>query len=291
MLLYTKMFLVRLKYCVISTVVCFLFGIPTVFSQTGCVSENTSFLPGEELNYKVIYNWGMIWLESGKATFRVGSAQIKGRTLYVLNGSGSTYPNYDWFYKVKDVFESYVDSATLRPLTTSATIWEGSKREKHNYVFNFQTKKAYTNITRGKNPAKLDTVKTSACTIDVTTAIYYARNIDYSNCKKNDTISISLLLDGKVYPIYIRYLGKEKYNAGNLGYYNCIKFSPLLVEGSIFKGGEGMTVWVTNDKNKIPLYIETPIVVGSIKVKLVSYKGLRNPEEAKIISTTLEQKK
>lgn len=253
-----------------------------LFSQTNCVSENTAYEPGEELNYKVIYNWGMIWLESGKATFRVGSARIKGKTLYVFNGSGSTYPNYDWFYKVKDVFESYVDSATLRPLTTSATIWEGSKREKHYYVFNFNTKKAYTKITRGSKPEKVDTVKTAACTIDVTTAIYYARNIDYSNCKKNDTISISLLLDGKVYPIYIRYLGKGQYNAGALGKYNCIKFSPLLVEGSIFKGGEGMTVWVTDDKNKIPLYIETPIVVGSIKVKLTSYKGLRNAEESKI---------
>jgi len=269
----------------------FFTSAPRAYSQSVCVDKNDAFEAGEELNYKVIYNWGMIWVESGKATFRVGSARIKGKALYVFNGSGSTYPNYDWFYKVKDVFESYVDSATLRPLTTSATIWEGSKREKHYYTFNFNTKKAYTRITRGNKPEKLDTIKTSECTIDVTTAIYYARNIDFSNCKKNDTIGISLLLDGKVYPIYVRYLGKEKYNAGSLGYYNCIKFSPLLVQGSIFKGGEGMTVWVTNDKNKIPLYIETPIVVGSIKVKLVSYKGLRNPEEAKIISTTLEQKK
>jgi hypothetical protein len=43
-----------------------------------------------------------------------------------------------------------------------------------------------------------------------------------------------------------------------------------------------MTVWVSDDKNKIPIYIETPISVGTIKVHLMSYKGLRNPEEAKI---------
>ncbi len=253
-----------------------------VFSQTNCVNENTAYDPGEELNYKVIYNWGPIWLESGKATFRVGSANIKGRTLYVFNGSGSTYSSYDWFYKVQDVFESFVDSATLRPLTISAIIREGGKKEKHNYSFNFHSKEAYTTITRGEKPVQKDTVKTSACTVDVLTAIYYARNIDYSNCKKNDTVSMSLLLDGKVYPIYIRYLGKAKYKGESLGDFNCIKFSPLLVEGSIFKGGEGMTVWVTNDKNKIPIYIETPIVVGTIKVKLTSYKGLRNPEESRV---------
>ncbi|MBK7312125.1 MAG: DUF3108 domain-containing protein [Sphingobacteriaceae bacterium] len=268
------------KYYLIA-ICCFVFASNN-FSQSYCVGENTAYSPGEELNYKVIYNWGMIWLESGKATFRVGSAKIKDRTLYVFNGSGSTYPNYDWFYKVKDVFESYVDSATFRPLTAIANIKEGNKNDKHNYVFNFNKKQAYTTITRGNDPAQKDTVKTTPCTIDVLTAIYYARNIDYSNRQKNDTISMSLLIDGKVYPIYIRYLGKEKYNAGSLGYYNCIKFSPLLVEGSIFKGGEGMKVWVTDDKNKIPLYIETPIIVGSIKVKLASYKDLRNAEESKI---------
>jgi len=258
----------------------FTFTFPAV-SQTGCVNQNTAYSPGEELNYKVIYNWGMIWLESGQSSFKVSSTQIKNRTIYVFNGTGSTYTSYDWFYKVQDVFESYVDSATLRPLIFSASIREGSKKEKNNYTFNFQTQEARTNIVRGNKPVKEDTVKTTACTIDVLTAIYYARNIDYSNCKKNDTIGMSLLLDGKVHPIYIRYLGKAPYDGGLLGKFNCIKFSPLLVEGSIFKGGEGMTVWVTNDKNKIPVYIETPIVVGSIKVKLISYKGLRNPEESK----------
>jgi hypothetical protein len=183
---------------------------------------------------------------------------------------------------VRDVFESYVDTATFRPLKFRADIWEGNKKDKHTYIFNNAAKRAYTIINRGHHPVEVDTVKMASCTIDVLTAIYYARNIDYSVCKINDTVSISLLLDGKVYPVYVRYLGKTEYVSEELGKFNCIKFSPLLVEGSIFKGGEGMTVWVTNDQNKIPLYIETPIVVGTIKVKLVSYKGLRNTENAKI---------
>ena len=104
----------------------------------------------------------------------------------------------------------------------------------------------------------------------------------YSHCKKNDTVSISLLVDGKIYPTYVRYLGKETFVSKELGTYRCIKFSPLLIEGTIFKKGEGMIVWVSDDKNKLPIYIETPITVGSIKVKLMSYKGLRNEDEAKI---------
>lgn len=263
----------------------FLFTINScsiLYSQSVCVSRNTAFSSGEELNYKVNYNWGPIWLESAFASFKVTPARLNGKQVYHLTGSGSTYAKYDWFYKVRDVFETYLDSESFRPLKFHADIHEGNKKDKHTYLFNNTSKKAYTIITRGNKPVKTDSLKIGACSIDVLTAIYYARNIDYSSCKPNDTVSISLLLDGKLYPIYVRYLGKEVFTSAELGKYNCIKFSPLLVEGSIFKKGEGMTVWVSDDKNKIPIYIETPIVVGSVKVKLMSYKGLRNKEEAKI---------
>jgi hypothetical protein len=252
-----------------------------LFSQTGCVN-NTSFSSGEELRFQIIYNWGAIWLESAEATFSVSPIQIRNRTCYLLNGRGFTYPKYAWFYKVEDNFETILDSVSFRPLRFKASIVEGGKKEKHDYFFNNIREKVFTSIQRGKAHVTVDSLNIQTCTIDVLTAIYYARNIDYSKCKTNDTISVSLLLDNKIYPIYVRYLGKAIYSDKLLGKFNCIKFSPLLVEGTIFRGGEGMTVWVTDDKNKIPLYVETPIVIGSIKVKLLSYKGLRNPFDSKV---------
>lgn len=260
------------------------------FSQISCDLKPFAFSSGEELNYKVIYNWGMIWLESAEASFKVKQAKYNGKNCYLFTGSGSTYPKYDWFFKVRDVFETYLDSATFRPLKFQADIQEGGKKDKHVYLFNNPQRKAYTIINYGSKPAKIDTLKMGACTIDVLTAIYYARSIDYSTCKKNDTISISLLVDGKIYPTYVRYLGKELFISKELGTYKCIKFSPLLIEGTIFKKGEGMTVWVTDDKNKLPIYIETPITVGTVKVKLMSYKGLRNSEDAKTQSATPAKK-
>ncbi len=251
-------------------------------AQTACKVRNSAFSSGEELKYKVIYNWGAIWIESAEGTFTVAPAEVKGRICYHLSGTGYTYPKYAWFYKVQDVYNAYVDSESFRPLRFNADVHEGGKKEKHDYFFNNASEKVYMSIQRGKDPAKVDSLKIGSCTIDVLTAIYYARNIDYSACKPNDTISVSLLIDGKLYPIYVRYLGKTVYTSKELGQFNCVKFSPLLVEGTIFKGGEGMIVWVTDDKNKIPLYIETPIVIGTVKVKLVSYKGLRNPEDSKV---------
>lgn len=251
-------------------------------SQSNCGLKNKAFKIGEELQYDVVYNWGLIWIESAYGTFKVGSADFQGKQCYALSGSGGTYEKYDWFFKVRDQFEALVDTETFRPIKFKADILEGNKKDKHTYFFNDKQRAAYTIITRGKAPVTLDTLNIAPCSIDVLTAIYYARNIDYSKCKLNDTVSISLLLDGKLFPIYVRYKGKEEFTSKELGTFSCVKFSPLLVEGSIFKKGEGMTVWVTNDRNKLPIYIETPITVGTIKVKLMSYKGLRHALDSKI---------
>src|SRR5688572_10639254 len=127
----------------------FIFLFIFIFSsdikaQDDCGIKVPAFASGEELNYHVIYNWGMVWLESGYASFKVTSAKLNNRKCYRLNGTGNTYPKYDWFFKVRDVFETYVDSQTLRPLKFQADILEGKKHDKHTYIFNNPAKKVYT---------------------------------------------------------------------------------------------------------------------------------------------------
>lgn len=251
-------------------------------AQENCRPPLRAFAAGESLSFNVTYNWGLVWLESAHARFTVNDGNLNGKACYHFTGEGSTYSGYDWFFKVRDKFESWADTSTLRPLRFTATIHEGAKHDQHAYLFDDRNKRVFTIISRGKKVAAVDTVKQGRCTIDVLTAIYHARSFDFSKCLPNDTVSMSLLIDGKVYAIYVRYLGKERYTHDVFGTYRCVKFSPLLVEGSIFKKGEGMQVWVTDDRNRLPLYIETPIVVGSIKVSLSAYSGLRFPEEARL---------
>jgi hypothetical protein len=111
---------------------------------------------------------------------------------------------------------------------------------------------------------------------DVLSAIYYSRNIDFSKAKIDDKIPFSLFLDYEVFNMYIRYLGKETIKT-RYGTFRTIKFKPLLVKGTIFEGGENMTVWVTDDQNRIPVRIESPIIVGKVKVDMMSYANIRYP--------------
>lgn len=245
-------------------------------AQKNCVVINNSFQSGELLNYKIDYNWGLIWMSTGEVSFSSAVSDLNGRKVFHFKGIGSTYPKYDWFYKVNDRYESYADSSTLRPLRFTREVHEGGSYLSDDYVFNQAKSKVYSSEKRNKKPVKLDSIAITSCTNDLLTAIFYARCLDFSVCKLNDTIPITFVLDGQVYFSYIRYLGKDVIYNESLGNVRCVKFSPKLIEGTIFKGGEAMRVWVTDDANKVPVYVETPIIVGTIKVKLSDYSGLRN---------------
>ena len=257
-------------------IVCFLFVSVQLFSQNTCDIKNHSFKDGELCNYKVYYNWGALWLAAGESSFSVELSKVNNRTLYHFIGLGSTYTKYDWFFRVRDKYESFADTTTLKPVRFSRNVFEGGNTTYDDYVFNNVKNKVYTFSTCNQRTTKKDSININACTNDVMTAVFQARCMDFTKYKVNDTIPITFVLDGAVYPSYIRYLGKETIENDVLGKVKCIKFSPKLIAGTIFKGGEGMKVWVTDDDNKMPVYVETPIIVGSVKVYLTKYTGLRN---------------
>lgn len=249
--------------------------------STDCDINNDAFSSGEELIYQASYNWGFIWLDAGEVIFKTEMAEHNGTPCYKLSGVGGTYPSYDWIYKVRDRFEAWVDTSTLKPSRYIRDVKEGGRYFYNECFFNFNKLKAYCVTKMQKKPPRLDTVNISSCAFDPLTMIYYSRNADFSKCKVNDTVPISLFLDNKVYSLYLRYLGKEVLKLDDKNTFNCIKFSPKLVEGTIFKGGEGMTVWATDDKNRIPVYVEAPIIVGTVKAKIIRWKGLKNKFESK----------
>src|SRR5690606_27485775 len=111
---------------------------------------------------------------------------------------------------------------------------------------------------------------------DVVSAMYYARNIDFSKLRPDDKIPFFMFLDNEVYNMYIRYVGKEEIKT-KYGKYRAIKIKPLLLKGQIFEGGEKMTVWVTDDKNHIPTRVESPLVAGKVKIDMIGHSNLRHP--------------
>lgn len=232
-----------------------------------CGIRNTAFQSGERIEYTIFYSVIGLYVNAGDASFTTTVENLNNKPVYHVVGDGTSNSSYDWIFKVRDRYESYFDTATLQPYKFIRDVNEGGYKIYENVTFN---QKANTAIT-----AK-GVYKVPNCVQDVLSSIYYARNINFNLYQPEDKIPFNMFLDNEVYSLYIKYLGREKVKT-KYGKFNAIKFKPLLIKGTIFEGGEGMTVWVSDDANHIPLRIESPITVGSIKVDMMGYENLRYP--------------
>jgi hypothetical protein len=261
---------------VILILTAFLLGYK-VYSQ-----DNFPFKPGEDVSYVVSYNWSFIWIDVGEARFLVKEKKIKNKTYLDLNGWGKTYSNWDHFFKVRDYYKSVVYPESLKPVFFLRDVEEGDIKFKITYKFIRKKNLVYAERKGNTGAHHLDTVKVSDDTYDLLSIIYYARTLDFKNLKPNQKVPISIMLDRKYERLYFRYIGREIFEDKKVGKFKTIKIKVLTVPSFEFKGGETLTIWVTDDKNHIPVWIESPISVGAVKVRLKSYKNLKYPLTSKI---------
>lgn len=230
-----------------------------------CSLRNTAYQAGEQLTYTVYYAVAGIYVNAGTATFTNTLERLNGKPVYHVIADGKTNSSYDFFYSVRDRYDTYIDTGNMLPLKFIRNVHEGDHKKYENITFNRTANTAVTNNGVYKVPL---------CVQDVISSMYYARNVNFNRYKPGDRIPFSLFLDNEVYNMYIRYIGKETIKT-RYGKFNAIKFKPLLLRGSIFEGGEKMTIWVSDDANRIPVRVESPISVGSVKVDMMGYKNLR----------------
>ena len=247
-----------------------------------CIPSYKNFQAGEKIKYVLTYNWFLVWTDVGEVTFEVNDAMRNNQQAYHLIGKGKTYSFYDWFYQVRDIYETWVDPETLKPYYYKRDVNEGGYKIDITYDYNWIDSVAYAQSKKTRKPFKKDTIPLTNCTHDIMSIIYYARSIDFSKYEVGEKIPLTLLLDSKIEPVYIRYLGKEERRVRGMGKFDCIKFSGYLVPGDVFKGGEDLEVWITDDKNRLPVWIESPIKVGKIKARMVDYEGLKYEMSAKV---------
>ncbi len=232
-----------------------------------CGLRNTAFQAGESVTMRVFYSTLGMYVSAGEATFNTSLERFNGKPAYHCVGEGKSYSFFDNFFKVRDRYESYIDTATLLPMKFVRNVDEGGYKIYNNITFNHNANTAVT--TNG-------IFKTTNCIQDVVSAIYYARNINFDKFKPGDKIPFDMFLDDEVYHLYLRYLGKETVKT-RYGKFRAIKFKPLLIKGTIFEGGEKMLAWISDDPNHLLLRVESPITVGSIKIDMFGYKNLRYP--------------
>ncbi|GAB5539745.1 MAG: DUF3108 domain-containing protein [Salibacteraceae bacterium] len=233
-------------------------GLPTV--------SHSSFQRGERLEYEVSYGW----IDAGEAIIEIKDEKktIAGRDVMHVVGKGNSMGTFNWFFKVRDTYETYLDSEGVFPWIFVRDIEEGDFKMKQYYTFN-QFKR-----TVKTNKGKVHDVPVGVQ--DMISAFYYARTFDFSDAEPNQVYEMYIFIDNELWPLRIRYLRRERIKVDK-GTYDCMVFVPVVQEGRIFKKEEDMMVWVTDDENKIPILAKAKILVGSVTMEIRDYHGLANP--------------
>ncbi len=257
-------------FLILSSVIAFSFTpsrqAPPIGSDF-CGITNTTFKAGEKINMKVYYSTLGAYIGAGEATFTTSLERYNGKPVYHCIGDGKSYSFFDNFFKVRDRYESYIDTSTLLPYKFLRNVDEGGHKIYNNVSFNQNANTAVS--SKG-------VFKITDCIQDVVSAVYYARNINFSKFKKDDKIPFDMYLDDEIFHLYIRYLGKETVKT-RYGKFKAIKIKPLLLKGTIFEGGEKMNAWISDDPNHLLLRVESPISVGKVVIDMMGYSNLRYP--------------
>ncbi len=237
--------------------------------------ENTAFSPGERLVFRAFYSSALTGnVTAGDASLEILETPraIGGRTTMPVIGLMRTRGVFNLFFRVNNRFESYIDHSAIAPLLFIRRVEEGKYRKSEDVMFNHFNRLAISNTATVPIPAYVQ---------DIISAFYFARTYKFENPKIGDEFKVDFFLSDSVYVTRIVFDGYERIKT-RLGTFNTLRFKPMVLRGKVFSQPYPMTLWISDDKNRVPLLVESGLVVGSVKLELSEYKGLRNPLTSKI---------
>jgi hypothetical protein len=232
--------------------------------------QNQTFSPGEFLKYRVFYDsWMTSNLTAGYGTMEIDPLlnTTNGRETYHITVTGNSAGLFNLFYKVRDRFETFVDTEGMMPLKFIRRTREGGYKRDDDVTFDHVSKIAQSRRATKEIPAYVQ---------DIVSAFYYVRTWDFDTAEVDDAYLLDFFLDDSLYHSEIIFEGREWVDT-EFGEIYCLKFKPKVAVGEIFQEPYPMELWVSDDLNKIPVLMRSAVFIGSVKIELVEYKGLRYP--------------
>jgi len=224
--------------------------------------DNKAFKRGEQLNYRIHYGI----LDAGTASISVLNENkvIGGRNSYHVLGTGNSSGAFNFFFKVRDRYESYIDEKSMCALIFSRRVDEGGFKFTQDQVYDQEYHKVNSNGKEYNIPNYVQ---------DMLSSFYFARNFDYSNEQPGKIDSVTTFVDNEVWTLRIKFVKRDTLDS-DIGKIRCLVFEPMVQKGRIFKHDDDLQVWISDDINHVPIRAQANILVGSIKLDLESYSGL-----------------
>lgn len=236
--------------------------------------KDAAFSTGEQFVFRINYGF----LSAGYATLEVKDATINNKNVFHVIGKGYTTGMSRLFFKVNDTYESYIDKETGNPYQFVRKIDEGGYIKNQEGFFNQTENRVFVKDYKHNTEKTFSITKNAQ---DILSSFYYLRNFpNIDKMKLGEFVAIDMFLDDKITKFRLKYIGREDIRT-KFGIISTMVFRPLVQTGRIFKEEESLTIWISDDDNKLPVRIKASLLVGSIKADLDSYKGLKYPFKIK----------
>lgn len=240
-----------------------------IFLSTLLFSQVENIKNGEKLTYRIHYGF----LNAGNATLTANQVNYKNAPHLRVTGVGKSTGAVRAFFKVDDVYESYINIATGLPSHYVRNVSEGGYRRYFETEFNHDNLSLVLTNKLDKTSKNFKTMKGIQ---DMISAFYYLRSMDTTNFKVGSSLKINVWIDDEIYPFMLKVTGVENKNT-KFGKISCLKIVPYVMSGRIFKSQEGVTMYVSNDANLVPIEIKAELLVGSLKASLDEYHNVKYP--------------
>ena len=246
-----------------------------------CIAAQAQlYVPGETLNYKMSYRAKLFPnTEVANVIIQTTESSLDGAPALKVYGMGQTARAFNWILPVKDAYTIWVDPQTLLTRRFEADLKEGDYTRKSVFTFDYNNHKVYTRWQTRQRPVEHRTLEIKQKGMDAISLYFNLRSVPDSEIVPGYERELEMVLEDTVRYLKFRYEGREEKKIKNLGRFNTLKFRCKIAtsDGYAFQDGTEFEVWISDDRNKIPLYIKSPIKVGSVQAYLASYEGLRYP--------------
>lgn len=251
-----------MKFTAIITLLLLFFPLVHFDQKQEVTSQNnTVYQPGEELKYVMSYGW----ITGGVASLNLKKERYQGKDVYYVKAIGKTIGVAHAIYNVRDIYESYFDPETDKPYKSIMDLREGDYTNYNEVTYNNIDGTLMSNKSGKKEMGK--------DVFDILSAVYHLRkNMD--NLKTGDKLTIHTYFHDGPWDLIVRYKGNETIKT-SLGRINCMKFKPIVQKGT-FENEDALDIWISNDRNKIPVQVKMKFFIGSFKTELVKYSNLSN---------------
>ncbi len=231
--------------------------------------KTPAFDVGEWFKFRIHYGF----VTAGYATLEVKEATRNNKKVFHAIGKGFTTGVSKMFFKVEDNYESYFDKVTGKPYQYVRKIDEGGYTKDQEGFFNQDRNTILVKDYKNKTEKTFNTPENIQ---DIVSTFYYLRNHpNVDRLKVGESIAIDMFFDDETTKFKLKYIGKEDLDT-KFGTVPCMIFRPYVQAGRVFKEEESLTVWISDDDNKLPIRIKASLAVGSIKADLEAFKGLNN---------------